>query len=300
MKRGNLPSVVLGLCFAFSLSTGAVPVSLGGAADYAVLGTGGSASTTSDLKVYQSGTVINGNVGMGPYTLLQHGIDATIHGRFDYDLTASLNGQAIVVPPDGGVHQINLSGVVADARAASLLAAGFAPTQTYSTLSENQVIIGNGGLNVIRITGDVTLKQTLTLQGNASDSFIFQFTSGTGDGHDVLELSGMQMILAGGVQADNVVWNLSNTGGGVSIHGGGTLVYGNFLAPDRDIHVESSIVLGRLIGGGSGNLLDVHSTSTVTAPVPDSGATVLLLALALGGILCIRRSTVVQGASAQE
>src|SRR4051794_9064159 len=65
----------------------AVPVSLGTAANYAVVGVGGSASTQSSFEIYQSDTVINGNVAEGPFTNLTHGIDATVNGRWDYDTT---------------------------------------------------------------------------------------------------------------------------------------------------------------------------------------------------------------------
>jgi len=57
-----------------------------------------------------------------------------------------------------------MSGPVNDARSASSAAASLAPTATFSTLNEGQTIIGNGGVNIIRVTGDVTLKKTLTLQ----------------------------------------------------------------------------------------------------------------------------------------
>jgi len=124
---------------------------------------GGSVIVVSDFEVYQSATVINGNVGMGPYDQLTHNIDATINGRFDYDLTDSNPGSQTGTIT-GGIHQIDLSGAAADARAASADAASRAFTQTYSTLAENQVIVGSGGLNVIQVTGDVTLKKGLTLQ----------------------------------------------------------------------------------------------------------------------------------------
>src|SRR4051812_36169704 len=54
--------------------------------NYAVLGIGGaSVSVSSNFEIYQSGTVINGNVGEGPFSLVTHGIDATINGRWYFD-----------------------------------------------------------------------------------------------------------------------------------------------------------------------------------------------------------------------
>ena len=256
-------------------------VSLGGAANYAILGTGGSVNF-SEFEVYQSGTVVNGNIGVGPHSQLTHNIDALINGNFDYDLTSTLNGKT-TTGVQGTVNQIDMSGTAADARSASTTAAGLAPTQTFATLAEDQVIVGASGLNVIRITGDVSLKRTLTLQGTSTSEFVFQFTSSTTDGHDVLNLSGMTMYLNGGVVADNIFWNLNGLGGGINITSG-SVVHGNFLAPDRDILGDHANVAGRLIGGGSGNKLSVHSTSMVTSPpvsVPDGGSTVALAGLAL-------------------
>src|ERR1051326_3392298 len=157
-----------------------------GGIEYAVLGIGGNVNIESDMSIYQSATVVNGNVGEGPFTLITHGIDATINGKwyFDTNTDASSNPArpeataGSPCPPCSGGTPVSVTGSVTggfvsqnmapvvqaainQAAADSLLA----PTQTFSTLSENQVIVGNGGLNVIRITGDVTLKQGLTIQG---------------------------------------------------------------------------------------------------------------------------------------
>jgi len=73
----------------------------------------------------------------------------------------------------------------------------------------------------------------------------------------------MTMTLTGGVLADNIVWNLNGLGGDVVISSG-ALVYGNFLAPDRQLVSDHGTVAeGRLIAGGSGTLLSVHSGSRV-------------------------------------
>jgi choice-of-anchor A domain-containing protein len=285
----------------FVLSSGvalAGPINLGSAGNYAVVGVGGDSDTKrSNFEIYQSDTVVNGNVAEGPNTTLTHGIDATVNGRWDYDTTdANPAGSGYTGHVTGGFNQVNLSGVSSDAMAASTAAAAKAPTQTFSTLSENQVIVGNGGLNVIRITGDVMLKQGLTLSGTVSDQFIFQLTSSTAVGHDVLALSGMTMNLLGGISPDNIVWNLNGTGGGIDITSmaAGQQVYGTFLAPDRDIVLDHGIVDGRVIGGGNPYSkigLSIHSGSeiTVTNRVPDGGATVALLGIGLLGLGGLRK-----------
>jgi hypothetical protein len=71
----------------------------------------------------------------------------------------------------------------------------------------------------------------------------------------------------------------------------GQKVFGTFLAPDRDILSDHGIIDGRLIGGGSGNLLNVHSGSEITSAstVPDSGSTLALLGAALLGLTGLKR-----------
>ena len=101
----------------------------------------------------------------------------------------------------------------------------------------------------------------LDITGSPSSSFIFQFVSPTTAGHDVLTLSGMTMNLMGGVQPDNIYWDFNGPGGDLTINAmaSGQTIYGNFLAPDRNITGDHAIVDGRLIGGGSGSSLSIYS-----------------------------------------
>lgn len=269
-------------------ASGAV-VNLGGAANYAVLGIGGTISMQSDFQTYQSGTVINGNVGMGPYSTWTHGIDATIHGRVDCDLTDSV--PTVTGTITGGIHQISMVSIVADARSASAAAAAFAPTQTFATLTSGQTIIGNGGLNVIRVTGDIGLSggsSTLNLLGGALDRFLFQITAADAPSAHTLTLSGVTMTLSGGVTAGNILWDMNGAGGGIVISSGAT-VFGTFLAPDRGILVDHGNITGAVIGGGGAdshsNSVSVHSSSQITLPAPSA------VGLAAGlGLVLTRRS----------
>jgi hypothetical protein len=275
MKRYWLLAVIAAGLWASlaSPATGSTFLSLGAAADYTVLGIGGDVSIQSDMALYQSDTVINGNVGQGPRMNLDHGIDATVNGRWDYDLTDSnpaASGYTGNV--SGGFHQIDMNPAVNAARSASNAAAAFAPTQMFSSLQNGQVIVGTAGLNVIRITGNSTIKTSLTISGTSSSTFIFQFVSNAAPGKSVLTLSGMTMNLLGGVQPDNIYWNFNGKGGDVNINSmaSNQIVYGNFLAPDRNIYVDHGNILGRVIGGGRGSTLNIHGASKITGPPPAS------------------------------
>jgi hypothetical protein len=266
----------------------ALPFSLGQAGNYAVFGLGGISSAHGQIEVYQSGTIINGNVGAGPYADWTHGMDATINGRLDYDTTDS--APIVTGTISGGLHQIPMAGAVSDARSASTLYAGLAPTVTLSGIADNAVIVGNGGLNVIRITSAMTLKTTLTLQGTVADTFVFQLTSADAPSAKTLTLSGLTMTLAG-VSAQNILWNLNGLGGQVVISSG-SLVDGIFLAPDRGFLVDNASVFGSVIGGGGyqdshSDLMSVHSTSLITM-VPEPG-TFAIGTLAFALLACFRR-----------
>ena len=276
------------LLFAAVTARAVLPYSLGQASPYAVLGLGGISSEHGEIEVYQSATVVNGNVGAGPYADWTHGMDATINGGIYYDLTDS--APTVTGTVTGGLHQINMSGPVADARSASTLYAALAPTLTLSGIADNAIIIGNGGLNVIRITDDMTLKTTLTLQGTPSDSFVFQLVVADDPSDKTLTLSGLDMSLTGGLTAENVLWNLNGLGGQVVISSD-SVVQGIFLAPDRGIVVDNANITGAVIGGGGyqdshSNSISVHSSSVITA-VPEPGS-LSLLAIGFAAV-CARR-----------
>lgn len=289
--RMAVAGAVVAMATSFSTQrASATPVNLGTAANYAVLGVGGSVTIESDFQVYQSATVVNGNVAEGPYTTLTHGIDCTVNGRWDYDLTdANPAASGYTGNVTGGFLQRDLSGVAADARAASATATGLTPTMTISTLTDGSTLNLAAGLNVIRITGDVALKNSLTINGPAGSSVVFQLTANDAPSAHELTLSGVQMNLTGGIQAADIVWNLNGLGGNIEISSG-AVVDGIFLAPDRAITSDHGDVLGELIGGGSGTLLSVHSGSEITSQsVPDGGSTVALLGSALVGLGLLRR-----------
>jgi len=294
-RSAGIAVAVGGFSLLLAPSVFATFLNLGSVADYAVAGVGGSVNIQSEFEIYQSATVVNGNVAEGPFTTLSHGIDATVNGRWDYDTTdANPAASGFTGTVTGGFHQINLAGMAADARAAAAAGAAFAPTQTFASLDQFDgvgAIVGGPGLNVIRITGDSAIKNSLTLQGTATSQFLFQFTSPTTAGHDILSLSGATMNI-GSINPDNIVWNFNGLGGDLNINAmaAGQKVYGNFLAPDRNILSDHGIVQGRLIGGGSGSELSIHSGSEITQPPsgpppPVPEPTTMLFGVALVGLM---------------
>lgn len=95
-----------GLFLAFALgfipaAQAQLPYSLGGAHDYAVLGEGGSV----DMEVYQSGTNVYGNVGIGPNTPEQKKLILCAAGASSDNHFALIFGAVrgvLDTPPTGG------------------------------------------------------------------------------------------------------------------------------------------------------------------------------------------------------
>jgi putative adhesin len=74
------------------------------------------------------------------------------------------------------------------------------------------------------------------------------------------------MTLAGGVDANNILWNFCGTGDDVNIFKSGTVAYGTFLAPYRNLIQDHAVVSGRYIGATGGRSLKIHSAATVNCP----------------------------------
>lgn len=123
------------------------------------------------------------------------------------------------------------------------------PTQNFpSGISSSQTINGNGGVNVIAVTGNINLNgaSTLTLNGTTNDQFIV-LVSGT------VNLSGSgHVALSGGVPAKNVIYvvtSISSTG--VSLSGGASII-GTLLAPQAGINLSGGGTYnGAIFAGGA-------------------------------------------------
>ena len=89
-------------------------------------------------------------------------------------------------------------------------------------------LTANVMVNVFNVNGDFSVENnTISLTGAANDTFIFNIS-----GADGLNLSGVTMILTGGLVASDIVFNVSNTSANISIFN--STVDGTFYTSSND------------------------------------------------------------------
>jgi len=171
---------------------GPAPVVLGAASTYVIL----AQSAVSNVPT----SVITGNVGVSPaagsfltgFALTLGGASAT-----SAQVTGNLYAADYAAPTPG-----NLTTSVGAMQAAYVDAAG-RPTPDHTELAAGNL----GGLTLpaglYKWSNTVTIPTNVTLTGGANDTWIFQIAGG------LTQSAATSVILSGGAQAQNVVWQVA-------------------------------------------------------------------------------------------
>ena len=159
---GLVAALFLGLTG--SLHADFITDTLGSSSGFALLGISNTSGSKPDIDG-SLGTV-NGNTGIGPNGTLNLMAPFTINGNVLADTTATITGPGKIT----GTTTRSTTTFSTDATNASATFASLTPTQTFANISSPTTITGNGGLNVINITGNIA--NSLTLKGTSSDQFV--------------------------------------------------------------------------------------------------------------------------------
>ena len=184
---------------------------------------------------------LNGNAQVsGSVVLLgQSSLTATGNSKVG-DAVYAPSALAVHGVPAVSVHEVDIT----PAESALLDAIGKIDdeneTQSLGAITQSATLNGNGGMNVIRVAGDISLagNSKLVINGSADDSFLI-----TVEGN--VSFSGnAAMSVEGGVLAQNILFHLSRTGAVFRATGKGSLV-GTFVAPQGTAQISGN---GKLKG----------------------------------------------------
>jgi len=186
-------------------------------------------------------------------------------------------------PINGSTHIQSMTAINNDALNASSQNGALAATQTFGNITTATTVTGNGGLNVIAVTGNINLggSNSFIVSGGASDIFVVNI-SGT------LTMNGSaQLGISGGMTDSRVLYNFIGASGNISLQVG-NVVHGTMLGPNYSITNGDGDYHGGMIFGGS--QIKLLSGATVqNVPFIPEPATSLLALVALGMIGSLRR-----------
>ena len=202
----------------------------------------GPISVTGDLAI-----AVNGTFSLQNYATLNSTLFADPSAQVQIGWGSGLTG---------GVTTESLSGLQAVATTLASADAALTPTQTINNIQSSVTITGDGGQNVISVPGGINLGWggTITIQGGASDTFIFNVANG-------MTLNNGATISLSGVSPGQVLFNFS---GASEISIGSSTTTGIFLAPSAEIKISYGNHTSEFISGTQ-LILDCNNT-VVTAP----------------------------------
>ncbi len=235
------------------IATAQTFVDLGSASDFAILA--GSAITFSASSI-----TVTGNIGSHP--------------------TATVNGLGNVTFVSGS----NLSGGGTMPAAKTDLATAYSAITGQSATSgvtafTNGATLTAGVYSIASTTTDIT--GTLTLNGSATDVFIFKMSS------TLITAAGSQILLTGGALASNVFWQV---GTAATLGGGSSIFSGNVLASTAIDLGSGGTVNGRLLAQSAA--VTIGGSSSISA-IPEPATTAIIAGFgALALAVWHRRRTV--------
>jgi hypothetical protein len=218
---------------ALALSTGGgsvpvAPINLGTAANYAIL-------TKAGIAAGAGANVVTGNMGVSPAAAASiTGFGLVLDGSGQFSTSAQVSGH-VFAADYAAPTPATLTLAVADMMAAYTAGNALPPT----SVNFNGGNLGGQTLapGVYKFTTGVTIPTSLTLDGSASDVWVFQI-AGT------LDLAVAQsIILAGGAVASNVFWVVA---GATEIHAN-AVFNGNILSQVNVAMDASARINGRLL-----------------------------------------------------
>jgi len=212
--------------------------------EWAIFSLGGG---VSDTDTFTNGATITGDVGVAGTGNVSLNGGASIHGTLDYHTGghfstangATITGGTVSNSSEDAILNQGLSDAVTASAAAYALSASVGYPTTIN--ANSSLTLTGSGTVVLKLT-DFMLSSgaTLTLDGSAGTTFIIDVS------RNFSLTNGSQILLAGGVQWNNVLFNV--VGSGSASFSGSKGFHGILLAPNRTVSLlNGDTVSGEII-----------------------------------------------------
>lgn len=249
-------------------SSFAAPISLGSDANFALL-----ALNNGSLEI-NSATTITGNVGYSANVLVPNAqkVDTFNGSAFVHSGATTTNFNSKYAPatfaPSGGIHygpgavdtlldQANLDALALKSNLNTLYSGSATNLGTRST---NTTLTGSGGNNLYNVSWAFN-SNTLTLNGSASDWFVFRSTG-------FANTWAQSTTILNGVDPNHVLFYFTGVGTGsdsMKVYKSSSTFVGTIFAPDGRVEYHNPASFqGRIIAKS----IDVHSDFNITSPPP--------------------------------
>lgn len=251
-----------------------------------------------------------GNIGIAGTGQLGLSGPLTINGNIDFAGAVTPSGYTTTTPPftSGGPGGVVVNGTITgghanvqadmnDLNSLSTILGGETGTSVAlangATINASSGVTDSHGNSVFTVSSINAPNGNLTISGSANQRVVINVSAGADANFHFNTIT-----LLGGLTSHDVIFNFFG-GSGTTLSGGPTLdinsnggiLNGIFLDPNGQISLVSSILVGAIYGGDTHNEQIVSGGTLVSqaSQIPDAGSTALLLSLACGSILVLKR-----------
>ncbi len=247
IKNSIIPTLLVVVMLAAIGFNNLVPVMAAGplAVD---LGTAGNFSILAKTAITTTGaTAIVGNIGVSPAA-------ATTMTGFSLVMDAS-NVFSTSAQVDGKVYASNYAIPTPSSMTTAVSAMEAAYTDAATRPLPTDTEVGAGNLSsttlpfapgIYKWSSNVTITDNITLNGSASDVWIFQIAGDLNLASGGNVASGTQILLTGGAKAENVYWQVAGPGTGVTL-GTYSTFNGNILSLKQIVMQTGAVFHGRAL-----------------------------------------------------